>query len=87
MPVYGLARVLLLLGVEKDRHLTNSGVSCSELNQSFDSSPGSRHYTGPAESQFGWCKDKWGISWQITPRVLTDAMARTAAGPNVRSRR
>lgn len=23
----------------------------------------------------GWCKDRWGISWQITPRVLMDAMA------------
>ena len=23
----------------------------------------------------GWCKDKWGVSWQITPRVLTDALA------------
>jgi predicted 3-demethylubiquinone-9 3-methyltransferase (glyoxalase superfamily) len=23
----------------------------------------------------GWCKDKWGLSWQITPRVLSDAMA------------
>ena len=22
----------------------------------------------------GWCKDKWGISWQITPRVLTEAI-------------
>lgn len=30
---------------------------------------------GGAESQCGWCKDKWGINWQITPRVLTDAMA------------
>ncbi len=30
---------------------------------------------GGAESQCGWCKDKWGLSWQITPRVLTDAMA------------
>ncbi|MEP6867847.1 MAG: VOC family protein [Novosphingobium sp.] len=30
---------------------------------------------GGAESQCGWCKDKWGISWQITPRVLTDTMA------------
>ncbi len=29
---------------------------------------------GGEESQCGWCKDKWGISWQITPRVLTDAM-------------
>ncbi|MET3896098.1 putative 3-demethylubiquinone-9 3-methyltransferase (glyoxalase superfamily) [Devosia sp. UYZn731] len=30
---------------------------------------------GGAESQCGWCKDKWGVSWQITPRALTDAMA------------
>lgn len=31
---------------------------------------------GGEESMCGWCKDKWGISWQITPRVLTDAMAK-----------
>ena len=30
---------------------------------------------GGAESYCGWCKDKWGLSWQITPRVLTEAMA------------
>ncbi|RWP37454.1 VOC family protein [Mesorhizobium sp.] len=30
---------------------------------------------GGQESVCGWCKDKWGISWQIIPRVLTDAMA------------
>jgi predicted 3-demethylubiquinone-9 3-methyltransferase (glyoxalase superfamily) len=30
---------------------------------------------GGEESQCGWCKDKWGVSWQITPRVLLDAMA------------
>jgi predicted 3-demethylubiquinone-9 3-methyltransferase (glyoxalase superfamily) len=30
---------------------------------------------GGQESACGWCKDKWGISWQITPRILTDAMA------------
>ena len=29
---------------------------------------------GGEESACGWCKDKWGISWQITPRVLTEAM-------------
>ena len=29
---------------------------------------------GGEESQCGWCKDRWGLSWQITPRVLTDAM-------------
>ncbi|MES2773148.1 MAG: VOC family protein [Bacteroidota bacterium] len=31
---------------------------------------------GGAESQCGWCKDKWGLSWQITPKVLTEAMAK-----------
>jgi predicted 3-demethylubiquinone-9 3-methyltransferase (glyoxalase superfamily) len=30
---------------------------------------------GGQESMCGWCKDKWGISWQITPRMLTQAMA------------
>ena len=30
---------------------------------------------GGQESACGWCKDKWGLNWQITPRVLTDALA------------
>jgi predicted 3-demethylubiquinone-9 3-methyltransferase (glyoxalase superfamily) len=30
---------------------------------------------GGQESVCGWCKDRWGISWQITPRVLTEALA------------
>jgi 2-polyprenyl-6-hydroxyphenyl methylase/3-demethylubiquinone-9 3-methyltransferase len=30
---------------------------------------------GGQESQCGWCKDRWGISWQITPVVLTDALS------------
>ncbi len=30
---------------------------------------------GGQESACGWCKDKWGLSWQITPRTLTDALA------------
>lgn len=29
---------------------------------------------GGQESECGWCKDKWGISWQITPRVLMEAL-------------
>ena len=29
---------------------------------------------GGQESQCGWCKDKWGVSWQITPRALTAAI-------------
>ena len=30
---------------------------------------------GGAESECGWCKDKWGLNWQITPRTLNEAMA------------
>jgi predicted 3-demethylubiquinone-9 3-methyltransferase (glyoxalase superfamily) len=30
---------------------------------------------GGQESACGWCKDKWGLSWQITPRALTDALS------------
>jgi predicted 3-demethylubiquinone-9 3-methyltransferase (glyoxalase superfamily) len=29
---------------------------------------------GGKESECGWCKDRWGFSWQITPRVLLEAM-------------
>ena len=29
---------------------------------------------GGQESMCGWCKDKWGVSWQITPRFLAEAM-------------
>jgi predicted 3-demethylubiquinone-9 3-methyltransferase (glyoxalase superfamily) len=30
---------------------------------------------GGEESACRWCKDRWGLSWQITPRVPTDALA------------
>ena len=29
---------------------------------------------GGQESECGWCKDRWGLSWQITPRVLVEAI-------------
>lgn len=32
---------------------------------------------GGEESMCGWCKDKWGVSWQISPRVLIEAVADT----------
>ncbi|MFO1192300.1 MAG: VOC family protein [Rhodoferax sp.] len=34
---------------------------------------------GGQASQCGWCKDRWGLNWQITPRVLTQAMAQGGA--------
>jgi predicted 3-demethylubiquinone-9 3-methyltransferase (glyoxalase superfamily) len=30
---------------------------------------------GGMASECGWCKDKWGLNWQITPRVLSEAIA------------
>jgi predicted 3-demethylubiquinone-9 3-methyltransferase (glyoxalase superfamily) len=33
---------------------------------------------GGVESACGWCKDRWGLSWQITPRTLLEAL--TAGG-------
>ncbi|MFK0386771.1 VOC family protein [Agrobacterium sp. NPDC090273] len=33
---------------------------------------------GGEESECGWCRDKWGVSWQITPRTLIEAL--TAGG-------
>jgi 2-polyprenyl-6-hydroxyphenyl methylase/3-demethylubiquinone-9 3-methyltransferase len=39
---------------------------------------------GGQENVCGWCKDKWGLSWQITPRVLSEAVA--SADPAVAKR-
>ena len=41
---------------------TVAGIPCIGLN-------------GGQESECGWCKDRWGLSWQITPRVLVAALA------------
>jgi 2-polyprenyl-6-hydroxyphenyl methylase/3-demethylubiquinone-9 3-methyltransferase len=32
---------------------------------------------GGQENACGWCQDKWGVSWQITPRALMDAVTST----------
>jgi predicted 3-demethylubiquinone-9 3-methyltransferase (glyoxalase superfamily) len=34
---------------------------------------------GGKESDCGWCKDRWGLSWQITPRTLSEALAKGGA--------
>ena len=43
--------------------------------------------TAARQSACGWCKDKWGLSWQITPRVLTEAMAQGRRRREARVRR
>jgi predicted 3-demethylubiquinone-9 3-methyltransferase (glyoxalase superfamily) len=35
---------------------------------------------GGAESACGWCKDRWGFSWQITPRQLREGLADSDEG-------
>ena len=40
---------------------------------------------GGQESDCGWCKDRWGVSWQITPRVLTEAMKSEEPGVSERA--
>lgn len=40
---------------------------------------------GGAESACGWCSDRWGLSWQITPRQLTEALANSDAGVRERA--
>ena len=37
---------------------------------------------GGEESSCGWCRDRWGLSWQITPRALIEALA--AGGPQAK---
>lgn len=40
---------------------------------------------GGQESECGWCKDKWGLSWQIIPRVLSEALAHPDAAVGKRA--
>ncbi len=37
---------------------------------------------GGQESQCGWCRDRWGVNWQITPRVMMEVLK--AGGPRAR---
>ena len=53
----------------------------SETDRYWDAIVGN----GGQESDCGWCKDKWGLSWQITPKVLTEAMASPDPGVNERA--
>jgi predicted 3-demethylubiquinone-9 3-methyltransferase (glyoxalase superfamily) len=66
---------------------TVAGVPCVGLNggpefklETDDQAETDRYWNaivgnGGQESACGWCKDRWGVSWQITPRVLNEALA------------
>jgi predicted 3-demethylubiquinone-9 3-methyltransferase (glyoxalase superfamily) len=53
-----------------------------QLSEGYDGAPRQhsptikRRISPPREKTCGWCKDKWGVSWQITPRVLTTALVK-----------
>jgi predicted 3-demethylubiquinone-9 3-methyltransferase (glyoxalase superfamily) len=38
---------------------------------------------GGAESQCGWCKDQYGLSWQVVPKILGELMAHSEKGQRV----
>ena len=59
-------------------HKPNQSVSFMVLTETQEETD--RYYdaivgNGGTENACGWCQDRWGFSWQITPRVLLEAMA------------
>ena len=78
--VFGVA----CLGLNGGPHFTHSEAFSFQI-ATDDQEETDRYWhaivgNGGSESQCGWCKDRWGLSWQITPRALTDAMAAGGAG-------
>ena len=51
----------------------------SDLQQETDRYWNAIVGNGGQESECGWCKDRWGLSWQITPRTLMEALAKGGA--------
>lgn len=68
------------IGLNGGPHFTHSEAFSFQVSTS-DQAETDRYWdaivgNGGQESHCGWCKDKWGVSWQITPRALTEAMAK-----------
>ena len=60
--------------------LFNANESVSFVVETEDQAQTDKYWdaivgNGGEESQCGWCKDRWGFSWQITPRQLTEGIA------------
>ena len=83
--LFGTRYVALNAGPSPDFHFTN-GVSLMVMCETQDELDG--YWTkltadGGSEVMCGWCKDKFGLPWQIVPRALMDMIAskdRAAAG-------
>ena len=71
----GIPTLLLNGGAEFPQSEAFSFQVATETQEETDRCWNAIVDNGGAESQCGWCKDKWGVSWQITPRQLTQAMA------------
>ena len=67
------------IGINGGPHFTHSEAFSFQV-ATADQAETDRYWNaivsdGGTESQCGWCKDRWGLSWQITPRALTRAMS------------
>jgi predicted 3-demethylubiquinone-9 3-methyltransferase (glyoxalase superfamily) len=67
------------LGLNGGPHFTQSEAFSFQI-ATADQAETDRYWdaivsNGGSESMCGWCKDRWGVSWQITPTALTQAMA------------
>ncbi len=77
------ARGIPCLGLNGGATFTHS-EAFSFLVSTVDQAETDRYWNaivgnGGEESQCGWCRDKWGLSWQITPIALTEAVTDTDA--------
>ncbi|HHY85658.1 MAG TPA: VOC family protein [Verrucomicrobia bacterium] len=73
--VFGIPCIGLNGGPEFAHSEAFSFQICTDTQEETDRYWNAIVSNGGKESACGWCKDRWGISWQITPRVLMDAMA------------
>ena len=67
------------IGINGGPHFTHSEAFSFQV-ATADQAETDRYWNaivsdGGAESQCGWCKDRWGVSWQITPVALTQCMS------------
>lgn len=74
MSIMGVPTVLLNGGREFPQSEAFSFQVATETQEETDRYWNAIVGNGGTESQCGWCKDQWGVSWQITPRQLTQAL-------------